>query len=78
MKSSKLSNVTTFFQLTLLFLISDIEDVNKAFRDMHEEVEQKVYRADFETSLQSQQQLNEVLCQENCSARWVWRSGKLS
>ena len=51
MKSSKLFNVTSFFELTLLFLISDIEDVNKAFRDMHEEVEQKVYRADFETSL---------------------------
>ena len=51
MKSSKLFNANTFFYLTFFFLISDIEDVNKAFRDMHEEVEQKVYRADFETSL---------------------------
>ena len=31
-----------------------------------------------ETALTSQQQLNEVLCQENCSARWIWRSGQLS
>ena len=44
---------------------------------MHEEVEQKVYRGDLETALTSQQQLNEVLCQENCSARWLWKSGEL-
>ena len=29
---------------------------------MHEEVEQKVYRGDLDTALQSQQTLNEVLC----------------
>ena len=45
---------------------------------MHEEVESKVYRTDLETALQSQSTLNEILCQENCSARWIWRSGQLS
>ena len=53
----------------------DIEDVNKAFQEMHEEVELKVYKGDLDTALRSQQQLNEVLCSENCSARWIWRSG---
>ena len=38
--------------LKILFL--DIEDVNKAFQEMHEEVETKVYRADLETALNSQ------------------------
>ena len=56
----------------------DIDDVNKAFQEMHEEVEQKVYRTDLDRALTSQQTLNEVLCQENCSARWMWRSGQLS
>ena len=56
---------------------ADIEDVNKAFQEMHEEVELKVYKGDLDTALRSQQQLNEVLCQENCSARWIWRSGQL-
>ena len=45
---------------------------------MHEEVELKVYKGDLDTALRSQQQLNEVLCSENCSARWIWRSGQLS
>ena len=44
---------------------------------MHEEVELKVYKGDLDTALRSQQQLNEVLCSENCSARWIWRSGQL-
>ena len=71
MKSSKSTLILSHILLSGL----DIDDVNKAFAEMHEEVEQKVYRTDLERTLSSQQALNEVLCQENCSARWVWRSG---
>ena len=31
----------------------DIDDVNKAFQEMHEEVESKVYRTDLERTLTS-------------------------
>ena len=55
MKSSKLINGITWYKLIFFLFTLDIEDVNKAFREMHEEVEQKVYRSDYETSLQSQQ-----------------------
>lgn len=34
---------------------TDIEDVNKAFQEMHEEVELKVYKGDLDTALRSQQ-----------------------
>ena len=43
-----------FYSLMLKFCVLDIEDVNKAFQEMHEEVETKVYRADLETALNSQ------------------------
>ena len=70
MKSSKYNSLILarkgqiyLFQLAdESFFLSDIEDVNKAFQEMHEEVEQKVYRGDLDTALQSQQTLNEVLC----------------
>ena len=45
---------------------------------MHEEVEQKVYKKEYEVAMTQQNSLNEVICAENCSARWLWRSGQLS
>jgi len=37
----------------LLDMKSNIDDVNKAFQEMHEEVESKVYRTDLERTLTS-------------------------
>ena len=56
----------------------DIDDVNKAFSEMHEEVELKMYKTDFDTAMTHQQSLNELMCAENCSARWMWKSGNLA
>ena len=33
------------------FMDADIDDVNKAFAEMHEEVEQKVYKKDYEIAM---------------------------
>ena len=41
----------TTLKLTFFVAFLDIEDINKAFQDMHEEVEQKVYRADLDSAL---------------------------
>ena len=56
----------------------DIDDVNKAFGEMHEEVESKMRRSEFENAMEGQQQLDSLLQHENCTARWLWRSGALS
>ena len=45
---------------------------------MHEEVENKVYKKDYEIAMTQQNALNELVCAETCSARWHWRSGQLS
>ena len=56
----------------------DIDDVNKAFSEMHEEVELKMPKNEFDSAMSHQQNLNQLLCAENCSARWMWKSGNLS
>ena len=48
MKSSKLTPKSPF---TRLFHFLDIDDVNKAFAEMHEEVEQKVYKKEYEVAM---------------------------
>ncbi len=61
----------------LLDMKSNIEDVNKALAEMHEEVETRVATTDFRTALNDQNTINEALCAENCTARWLWKSGEL-
>lgn len=36
-----------------------------------------VSKAELKTHLQEQTTINEALCAENCSARWLWKSGEL-
>jgi hypothetical protein len=52
--------------------------VNKAFEEMHAEVEQKISKHDYELAMGDQNQINEVICAENCSARWLWKSGQVA
>ena len=56
-------------------IFSDIEDVNKAFEEMHAEVERKINKQEYELAMGDQNQINEVICAENCAARWLWKSG---
>jgi hypothetical protein len=34
-----------------------------------------VNKQDYELAMGDQNQINEVICAENCSARWLWKSG---
>jgi hypothetical protein len=53
----------------------DIDDVNKALTEMHCDVAAKLGKDEFTVSLTDQNVTNEILCAENCVARWLWRSG---
>ena len=44
-----------------------IEEQTKGFVDSEE----------LEVALKNQNSINEALCSENCTARWLWKSGKL-
>ena len=33
---------------------------------------------EFKTSIEEQTSLNEVLCAENCVARWLWKNGQVT
>ena len=68
----------TYIARLIIIRTLDIDDVNKAFAEMHEEVESKVYKKDYDVVMNQQNNMNEVICAENCSARWLWRSGQLS
>jgi len=61
----------------LLDMKSNIEDVNKALTDMHDEVGDKITKPVFDKAMAELGSINEALCSENCVARWLWRSGQL-
>jgi len=56
----------------------DTEDVSRALLEVQELVDQKIGREDYLPQLEEQRAVNEVLCAENCLARWFWKSGSLS
>ena len=57
--------------------ILDIDDINKAFTNFHEEVEDRVAVKEFREALTEQNTINEALCAENCCGRWLWKTGEL-
>ena len=62
----------------LLDMKSNTEEVNKALDEIHEEIDKvMVTKNELNEALQEQNQINEALCAENCSARWLWKSGEL-
>ena len=61
-----------------MFLPIDTEEVNKALDEIHHEMDKVlVTKQDLTVALQEQASINESLCAENCSARWLWKSGEL-
>lgn len=56
---------------------ASIEDVNKALKEMHEELDLKASNEEFQTFVNDQSLINEAICAENCTARWIWKSGQL-
>lgn len=55
----------------------NIDDVNKALTEVHNELDTKTNAEDYELQLKSQSDINQALCAENCVARWIWKSGDL-
>lgn len=63
----------------LLDMKANTEEVNKALDEIHEEMDKVVVtKTELSDALQEQNGINEALCAENCSARWLWKSGELS
>lgn len=57
---------------------SNTDEVNKALDDIHEDMDKRVVnKTELNEALQEQNSINEALCAENCSARWLWKSGEL-
>lgn len=62
----------------LLDMKSNIEDVNTALTEIHNSIELRVEKEIYVPQMDDQRAVNEVLCAENCLARWFWKSGSLS
>ena len=52
--------------------------MNTAFSEIHGSIEQRVEKEVYVPQMDDQRAVNEVLCAENCLARWFWKSGSLS
>jgi len=61
--------------LNLLKNKADIDDVNKALTQIHEELDAKCPLDQFNSAMDNQSIINDALCAENCVARWTWKSG---
>lgn len=55
----------------------NIEDVNKALTEIHKELDTKTNEDSYQLQLTEQNSINDLLCSENCTARWLWKSGSL-
>lgn len=63
--------------LSLLKNKADIDDVNKALTQIHEELDSKCAMENFNSAMDNQAIINDALCAENCVARWSWKSGQV-
>ena len=52
---------------------NSIENIQREFTNLRAEVDSR-----FLANINEQNHINEMLCAENCIARWLWRSGDLS
>jgi len=62
---------------TLMDLKANIEDVNKALKDVHKDLDGKTEQKTVVQRDKEQALINETLCGENCVARWIWKSGEV-
>ena len=56
---------------------ADIDDINKALVQIHEELDVKANLDQFKISMDNQAMINDALCSETCVGRWVWKSGQV-
>ena len=52
--------------------------MNTALTEIHNSIELRVEKEIYVPQMDDQRAVNEVLCAENCLARWFWKSGSLS
>ena len=61
---------------TLVDIKANIEDVEKSFRDLYEELVQNyALKKSVESTYVDQKFINESLCALNCLGKWVWNGG---
>lgn len=56
---------------------ADIDDVNHALTQIHEELDIKTNNEIFKSAMTKQNLINETLSIENSVGRWIWKSGKM-
>ncbi|CAG9313179.1 unnamed protein product [Blepharisma stoltei] len=69
------SNIKEIY--SLLDLKANSDEVNKIIQGIHRELDLKAANDDLNVHINEQSILNELLCAENCVARWIWKSGDL-
>ena len=62
---------------SLLDMKPNIDDINQALESLHSEIDSKVSQEEFKSQTQQQNSLNEIFCSENCTGRWIWKSGQI-
>ena len=55
----------------------DLEEINKALLEIHNELDKKNSIENFTNAMNNQSIINETLCNENSLGRWIWKSGKV-
>ena len=55
----------------------DIDDVNKALIDIHNELDNKLSLENYNNAMNNQNEINKALIKENCIGKWKWLSGEL-
>lgn len=63
--------------LNLLNDKAEIDHVNKALTEIHDELDIKANHADIDSNIRGIENMMEALCSENCVGRWYWKSGNL-
>ncbi|CAI2384761.1 unnamed protein product [Moneuplotes crassus] len=62
---------------TLLNEKAEIDHVNKALTEIHDELDIKANHEDIDSNIRGIENMMEALCSENCVGRWYWKSGNL-
>mmetsp|Transcript_19086 Transcript_19086/g.34712 ORF Transcript_19086/g.34712 Transcript_19086/m.34712 type:complete len:776 (-) Transcript_19086:1549-3876(-) len=62
-----------------LFILLDskanVDDINETLKEIHAELDTKANLSELNEHVSEQNSLNQLFCSENCTGRWIWRSG---
>jgi len=63
---------------SLLDTKANVDDINRTLSLVQQEVEKSVTSDSLRKALDEQALINEAVCAENCTGRWIWKSGQLA